>query len=105
MTKPVKEFNARMEVCHEREMCAWLEVYHSPDGQMMFGIECDDPTLTFDGHYVCVFPPKEGESYLDQSQERAQFVLDCMLGEKKISRGVGSSRFKKKPSKKKSKGG
>lgn len=69
-----------------KQMNAWLDMYHGPDGIIMWGIECDEPTMTFDGHYICIFPVANDEEGLDGSQSRAQCVLDYMQGKKQIAR-------------------
>lgn len=37
----------------------WIDVYHDDQdtGIMYWGVECDDPDYTFDGHYACLVKP------------------------------------------------
>lgn len=51
-----------------------------------WGIECDDPAMTFDGHFICLFPRRADEINEDGSHERASAVIDYMQGRKQAKR-------------------
>ena len=40
----------------------WWDFRHNEDESIDIGIECADESLTFDGHYLCIIPPRQGES-------------------------------------------
>ena len=61
----------------------WLDTYTDASGDLMWGIESSDKSLTFDGHFVCVFPRKKGEKFLDESFERATAFLNILRRRKK----------------------
>ena len=46
-----------------KQASAWIDVHHGPDG-MTVGIETDDELVTFDGHFICLFPVAPGEKDL-----------------------------------------
>lgn len=64
----------------------WLDYYQTEEGHIIPGIECDDPALTFDGHYICVFPIGKNEEDNTKATERAMEVLAYMQGRKQIKR-------------------
>jgi DNA gyrase inhibitor GyrI len=70
----------------KQQLSMWVDVYRSDDGEMFVGIECDDPEVTFDGHYVCIFPRHENENDLEGAMERAEFMLSYMKGQRQIKR-------------------
>ena len=68
-----------------KQPSAWID-HLSKDGDVIVGIESDDKSLTFDGHYICLFPRAENEKDNDKAQKRAEAVLSFMRGERQIKR-------------------
>jgi hypothetical protein len=58
----------------------WIDLKHHPDGSTVVAIECDDKELTFDGHYVCLFPPKQDETDLVDIINRVDKILNLLRG-------------------------
>ena len=65
-----------------KQASAWLEIYHYDEGKMCWGIECDDPSLTFDGLFMCIFPGDDD----DHCQKVALEMLDYLVGKKQLRR-------------------
>lgn len=70
----------------KKQMSAWLDLHHDGLGKMTWGIECDDPGLTFDGHFICIFPQHTEERDDGGSFRRAQATLEYMQGRKQVAR-------------------
>lgn len=49
-----------------KQVSAWLDMHSTG----VWGIECDDTDLTFDGHYMCLFPRKPEETDAEGSPPR-----------------------------------
>lgn len=64
----------------------WVDYKHCHDGSMMLGIESDDKSLTFDGHFVMLFPKGEHEHDDTKAMERANEILKYLRGQKQIKR-------------------
>ena len=65
-----------------KQLSAWLD--QNMDGDWC--IECDDPSLTFDGHLMCIFPRNSKETDADGSYHRAKAVLEYMQGKGQVKR-------------------
>lgn len=66
-----------------KQVKAWVDMWHDEHtGDMCWGIECDDPDLTFDGHFMCVIPGAPSAS----NQGLAEIILNYMKGKKQIAR-------------------
>lgn len=60
----------------------WIDI--TSEGEV--GIECDDKSLTFDGHYVMIFPRGKNDDGIDGAMKRAEEILKFMRGRRQISR-------------------
>lgn len=69
-----------------KQVTAWMDFKHYPDGSMVVGIECNEPDLTFDGHFVCIFPRGEDETDDTEALMRCEIVLQQMEGTMGIKR-------------------
>jgi hypothetical protein len=52
----------------------WKDYYYDPETPNMpgvLGIECNDKSLTFDGHFVCIIPTK--------SDQEANSIADALI--------------------------
>lgn len=67
----------------KKKLAVWMDIKHLDSGEMVVGLECDDPRLTFDGHYICLFPCRasEGKDWTG-ADERCKAVMDYMKGKK-----------------------
>lgn len=72
----------------QKQASAWVDFKHFDDGSLVIGIETDDESLTFDGHFICLFPEAPGEKDSEPAMKRARAVLDYMQGKKQMRRGV-----------------
>ena len=64
---------------------AWIDFKHE-NNNITVGIECDDPSLTFDGHFICLFPCSPEEKDATEAMKRAEELLKYMRGEKQFQR-------------------
>lgn len=72
----------------KKQTSVWMDFWHGPHNQLEVGIECDDPTLTFDGHYICLVPKRPEETDLTGATARAEKIIAYMRGEKQMKRGT-----------------
>lgn len=63
--------------------------YRHNDGTMTLGIECDDPSLTFDGHYICLFPQGKNEKDDVGTRKRCEEALKFFRGMRQAKRHSG----------------
>lgn len=63
-----------MSVTHRRQPPFWLAVHHGEGREMSWGIESNDPSLTFDEHFVCTF----GTEMDERSRLAAEYVLGVL---------------------------
>lgn len=50
------------------------------------GLECSDPSLTFDGHYIAIFPKSSGETDSSGAIKRAEQAIEFMTGKRQMKR-------------------
>lgn len=67
----------------------WMDYRHNEDGSMTLGIECDDPNLTFDGHYMCLFPQGKDEKDDTGARQRCEEALKFFKGMRQARRNSG----------------
>ncbi len=83
MSEKSKKKNARIL---DRQMDVWADIHHADDGTMTWGIECDNKSLTFDGHFMCLFPAAPEDTEMEGARKRAEEVIKYMRGEKQVRR-------------------
>jgi len=59
-----------------------ISVWADMNSEGLWGVECDDPDLTFDGHYICVIPHKDPED----GRRIAEAIVAYMQGKKQARR-------------------
>lgn len=66
---------------HKERPSVWLDTT-TINGKLMWGLECSDKSLTYDGHYICIFP------YEDQEKARqvGEMLLDAIQGKFQFKR-------------------
>lgn len=64
----------------------WADMRHEND-TMTWGVECDDPALTFDGRYVLIVPGDlrlPHRDRLDRSGDMAQRIANALSGRRAL---------------------
>jgi hypothetical protein len=70
----------------KKQPSVWPDFKHMPDGTIEVGIECDDESLTFDGHYICLVPAKPGEKDSTGALARAEKIIAYLQGKHQMKR-------------------
>ena len=60
----------------------WTDLKHFPDGSMHWGVECEDKSLAFDGHFICIVPHKDPEA----GRIIAEAIVDAITGRRPFRR-------------------
>jgi hypothetical protein len=60
----------------------WADIRHNPDGTMSWGVECDNPALTIDGHFLTVIPGDATEQTRKQAEHLVESLKTFSIGKR-----------------------